>query len=99
MTETEEQMLRIIQRKFGYGDNELEIFKNNPRNIDLINRRKELSKTTFVLEVIESKGCNSNHRVGEKFYFDYAGNILTKAMSCQDLRLLTKFCNDDDIHC
>jgi uncharacterized repeat protein (TIGR04076 family) len=31
-----------------------------------------------VLEVVESHGCNSQHKVGDKFYFDGAGNLLTK---------------------
>jgi uncharacterized repeat protein (TIGR04076 family) len=27
---------------------------------------------------VESKGCNSQHKVGDKFYFDGAGNLITK---------------------
>ncbi len=33
---------------------------------------------TFIVEVVESHGCNSQHKVGDKFYFDGSGNILTK---------------------
>jgi uncharacterized repeat protein (TIGR04076 family) len=33
---------------------------------------------TIVLEVVDSHGCNSQHTVGDKFYFDGAGNLLTK---------------------
>jgi hypothetical protein len=25
---------------------------------------------TIILKVVESHGCNSNHKVGDKFYFD-----------------------------
>ncbi|MBM9604602.1 hypothetical protein [Desulfopila inferna] len=77
MEKAEERLLKIMQRKFGYSDEELDVFKSNPRNLDLIKRSKEFNKTQFILEVVESKGCNSNHKVGEKFYFDFAGNILT----------------------
>ncbi|MBT8347667.1 MAG: hypothetical protein KJO28_15335, partial [Desulfofustis sp.] len=69
---------KIIQRRFGYSDEELQTFLNDPRNMELVSRRKEFERTRFVLEVVKSKGCNSNHKVGDKFYFDFAGNILTE---------------------
>ena len=71
------RLLKIIKKRFQYDDEEIELFKNDPRNVELIKRQKELADTKFVLEVVESKGCNSNHRVGDRFYFDFAGNILT----------------------
>ncbi len=74
----DERLLKIIQRRFGYNDTELETFKNTPRNTELINRAKEFQNKLIILEVVESKGCNSNHKVGDKFYFDYAGNLLTE---------------------
>ena len=74
----DERLLKIIQRRFGYNDAEIETFKNNPRNTELISRAKEFQNKLIVLEVVESKGCNSNHKVGDKFYFDYAGNLLTE---------------------
>jgi uncharacterized repeat protein (TIGR04076 family) len=77
MKDKDERIFQIVGRRFGYNQNELESFKNNPRNKELINRAKDFDKILFVLEVVESKGCNSNHKMGDKFYFDYAGNILT----------------------
>jgi uncharacterized repeat protein (TIGR04076 family) len=32
---------------------------------------------TLILEVAEAHGCNSRHKVGDKFYLDGAGNLLT----------------------
>ena len=77
MSKIDERILKIIQKRFGYDDKEIEKFSNDPRNIELITRNKEFAEKFIVLEVIESKGCNSNHKVGDKFYFDYAGNIIT----------------------
>jgi len=77
MPTEEERILKIIQKRFGYNEAEIEDFKNNPRNLELIGRVKELQNKLIVLEVVESKGCNSNHKVGDKFYFDYAGNLIT----------------------
>ena len=78
MDAIDERMLNIIKKRFGYDDTEIELFRSDPRNIELINRNRELSETRFILEVVESKGCNSNHKVGDRFYFDFAGNILTE---------------------
>jgi uncharacterized repeat protein (TIGR04076 family) len=61
----------------GYNKEEFALFKNNPRNIEMITRHKEFSKKRIVLKVVESKGCISKHNVGDKFYFDHTGNILT----------------------
>ena len=77
MERSEERLAKIIKRRFGYSDDELQTFLSNPRNMELVSRRQEFERTNFVLEVVESKGCNSNHKVGDKFYFDFAGNILT----------------------
>jgi uncharacterized repeat protein (TIGR04076 family) len=32
---------------------------------------------TIVAEVVEAHGCNSQHKVGDRFLFDGAGNLLT----------------------
>lgn len=77
MTKIDERLFKIVQKRFGYTDDDLETFKNDPRNLELLARMNEFKNKLFVLEVVESKGCNSNHKVGDKFYFDYAGNILT----------------------
>ncbi len=77
MTTIDDRLLKIIKKRFGYTDDDLKLFKNDPRNLELLSRATEFNNILFILEVVESKGCNSNHKVGEKFYFDYAGNILT----------------------
>lgn len=76
--DNDERLFKVIKKRFKYNDSDIESFKADPRNIELITRNKELSATKFILEVVESKGCNSNHKVGDKFYFDFAGNILTE---------------------
>lgn len=78
MSDNDDRLYNIIGKRLGYNKNELESFKKSEINRDLIGRAKEFNKKLFVLEVVESKGCNSSHKVGDKFYFDYAGNILTE---------------------
>jgi len=62
----------------GYTDDEMKIFRENPRNDDVLSKAPELIKKTIVMRVVESHGCNSQHKVGDELYFDGAGNLLTK---------------------
>jgi len=73
----EERIMNILKKRLGYNDKDFNIFKNNPRNKDIISKINQLSKKLIVLEVIESHGCNSGHKTGDKFYFDAVGNLIT----------------------
>jgi uncharacterized repeat protein (TIGR04076 family) len=69
---------KIMKRHLGYSDAEMQVFRDNPRNADVLSRVPSLMGKTIVVKVVESHGCNSQHKVGDKFYFDGAGNLLTK---------------------
>lgn len=73
-----EETWKAFQDHLGYTDEEMKLFKANPRNIDVLSKTPALMNKTIMAEVIESRGCNSQHKVGEKFYFDGAGNLITK---------------------
>lgn len=73
-----EGMRKVIQERLGYTDEEMEAFVENPRNQDVLSQAPALLNKTIVIEVVESHGCNSQHKVGDRFYFDGAGNLLTK---------------------
>jgi len=74
----DENAKRLVQQRLGYTDEEIDIFINNPRNVDVISKALVLMDKTIVLEVVDSHGCNSQHKVGDRFYFDGAGNLLTR---------------------
>jgi uncharacterized repeat protein (TIGR04076 family) len=67
-----------MKTRLGYTDEEMKLFRENPRNDDVLTKAPDLMNKTIVLEVVESHGCNSQHKIGDKFYFDGAGNLLTK---------------------
>jgi uncharacterized repeat protein (TIGR04076 family) len=69
---------QTMKAHLGYTDDEMEVFRENPRNEDVLSKAPALRNKTVVLEVVESHGCNSQHKVGDKIYFDGAGNLLTK---------------------
>ncbi len=73
----DERMWKIVQRHLGYSDEEMVRFKENPRNAEVLSKSVVLRDKLIILEVVESHGCNSRHKVGDKFYFDGAGNLLT----------------------
>jgi uncharacterized repeat protein (TIGR04076 family) len=73
----ESQKWQIMQNRLGYNDGEMRKFRDNPRNEDILSRVPELINKTIIAEVVDSHGCNSQHKVGDKFHFDSAGNLLT----------------------
>jgi hypothetical protein len=72
----DERIWKIMQKRLGYTDEELEEFKANPRNEHALSKANELSTTRFVVEIIDSHGCNSRHKKGDLIHFDGYGNLL-----------------------
>jgi uncharacterized repeat protein (TIGR04076 family) len=69
---------KLVKAHLGYNDVEMTLFRENPRNEYVLSKAPVLLNKTIVLTVVESHGCNSQHKVGDKFFFDGAGNLLTK---------------------
>jgi uncharacterized repeat protein (TIGR04076 family) len=74
----DENMWGTLQERLGYSNEEMQRFKKDPRNEYILSIATEQMNKTIVMEVVESKGCISQHKAGDKFYFDGAGNLLTK---------------------
>jgi len=72
-----EAQWQFMQKHLGYTDREMKLFRRNPRNKDVMSKAAALMNTTIIAEVVASGGCNSHHKVGDKFYFDGAGNLIT----------------------
>ena len=69
---------KVMKERLGYTDEEMKTFRENPRNDDVLSKASALLNKTLVLTVVESHGCNSQHKVGDKILFDGAGNLLSK---------------------
>ncbi|MBI5251017.1 MAG: TIGR04076 family protein [Desulfomonile tiedjei] len=74
----DEQVWTFFHNHLGYSDEEMIKFKENPRNQEVISKGLELTNKTIVAEVVHSHGCNSQHKLGDKFYLDGAGNLISK---------------------
>ncbi len=69
---------KMFQQHLGYTDEEMAKFQADPRNAEVLAKAPDLMNKTIVAEVVESHGCNSQHKVGDKFYLDGAGNLISK---------------------
>lgn len=73
-----EEAWKFIQNHLGYTNEELKKFREDPRNEDVLSKAPALMNKTIIAEVVESHGCNSQHKVGDRFYFDGTGNLSTR---------------------
>lgn len=55
----------------------MEMFKGDTKNEDVLDKGKEIAEKEIVIEIVASKGWNSQHQVGDKNVFDGTGNLLT----------------------
>lgn len=72
-----EEIWNMIKSHLGYSDEEMKLFRERPENEGVLAKAPELMNKTIIFEVIESRGCNSGHKAGDRLYFDGAGNLLT----------------------
>jgi uncharacterized repeat protein (TIGR04076 family) len=73
-----DEVWSFYQHHLGYTDEEMTMFREDPKNADVLAKAGELMNKTIIAEVVESHGCNSQHKVGDRFVFDGAGNLITK---------------------
>ena len=74
----DENVWGFFQNHLGYNDEEMKKFKEDPKNEEILSKSAELMNKTIIVEVVDSHGCNSQHKVGDKFYLDGAGNFISK---------------------
>lgn len=74
-----EDIWKTVQKHLNYNDDEMKIFRADPRNEDALSKTALMLNKTIVVEVIESHGCDIGHKAGNKFYFDGRGvSLLAK---------------------
>ncbi len=76
--EIPEGLWQHLQQHLGYSGEEMELFRNNPRNRQVLACGQKMLSSTIVFEVVESHGCNGGHTVGTRFFFSGEGNLLTR---------------------
>jgi len=74
------EALNLIKKNLGYTEEEMKIFMENKKNIEILKKTPNLLNKTIVIEVIESHGCNSQHLVGEFFFLIVLGIYLLNSV-------------------
>jgi hypothetical protein len=72
------EMIEVIKKRLDLGGADFEAVAKNPKFQRLFENALRASQFRLVAEVIESKGCHSGHREGQKLIFDSTGNLLTR---------------------
>ena len=70
--------LKNIQKLLEFTDEEMKVFMENPKNLEILRKAPDLMNKTIIVEVVKSHGCAVQHRVGDKLYFSGEGNLLAK---------------------
>lgn len=66
-----------FQEEIGYSDEELALFRANPKAVKLLERSEEMAKWDIVAEVMTADGC-SHHRVGDRIILSPLGVLRTR---------------------
>jgi uncharacterized repeat protein (TIGR04076 family) len=78
MMKIDDATRNAIRKHFNYTDEETSVFLGNPRNTDVLSKASLFAGKTIIFEVVDSHGCNSQHKTGDRICFDGAGNLLSK---------------------
>jgi len=70
----------LVQQRVGYTDDEMKLFKKHPYSHKMLRTSviNNVLRTNVIFEVVESHNCNVEHKVGDKFYFNAEGYMITK---------------------
>jgi len=72
------QLVEIIKRRLGLSEVDFRTLEHNPKYQKLFENALRASQYILIAEVVDSYGCHSGHRVGQKLVFDSTGNLLTR---------------------
>ncbi len=67
-----------MKKRLRYSNEEMELFKKNSQNEKMLSMAPSIMNASIIATVIESHGCNSQHKVGDQFHFDGFGNLITE---------------------
>ncbi|MEW6185752.1 MAG: hypothetical protein AB1585_08450 [Thermodesulfobacteriota bacterium] len=74
-----EEIWSRFQKYMGYTDEEMKIFRSDPKKVKMVTETPEFAKARVIAEVIESHGCHAQHKVGDRFVMTAGGQIITEA--------------------
>ena len=76
MTMDMEEFWPKFQKKVGYTDEEMKIFRSMPQYEDMVKNSANYMQSRIIAEVVEARGCMAGHKVGQKIVMDGNGHVL-----------------------
>ncbi len=74
-----EETIKKYAERVGYSEEETKKFIENTHCTRLVSRLADAAPLySIVAEVVHSKNCSSEYRVGDRFVMDVAGNLISK---------------------
>ena len=68
-------LLELAQGYLGFSDEQMERFKKNHRNLEILPQIPQLLNTDFIFEVVEAHGCLCQHKIGQKIVINGDGSV------------------------
>jgi uncharacterized repeat protein (TIGR04076 family) len=74
--EKTEKRWKKFQETQGYTDQEIAMYRSNPRYAKAMERAPKFMTHKIYVEVVESHNCNAGHKVGDKFVLSGNGYLI-----------------------
>ena len=71
-----EKLWKALQRHLGYNDEELKVFRSSPKNVKMVEQTPQFMTHKIIAEVIKSKGCHSQLKVGDRIVMNGNGQLI-----------------------
>jgi uncharacterized repeat protein (TIGR04076 family) len=80
MEKSEKERIERRWKKFqemqGYSDEEIAIYKSNPRYAKAMEKASKFLTHNIIVEVVEAHNCNAGHKVGDRFVLTGNGYLI-----------------------
>jgi len=79
LEKVDEALYQAVKERVGYTDEELKLFKKHQYSQKILQTKAitDVIRTNVIFEVVEAHNCNVGHKVGDKFYFNGEGYMIT----------------------
>jgi len=71
-----EKRWQRLQQRLGYSDEELAILRSRPKYVKMVEGTSQFVKSKIIAEVINSRGCICQFKVGDKIVMDGNGHLI-----------------------
>lgn len=67
---------RKFQRHLGYTDEEMEIYRSDPKKVKAMEEASRFASHRFVIDILEAHNCGMGYKAGDRFVVDGGGRLI-----------------------